>query len=487
MSQYSRPTATRRRFIQATAFSASAVALRGERALGANDTVRAGLIGCGGRGTSLAGQFAGLKNVDVVAISDPDTAQMDKLKSKVLDKKQSGVAVARHQDYRKLLEDKSLDVVIIATPNHWHTLVAIHAMQAGKDVYVEKPVCHDIWEGRQLVAAVEKYGRIVQAGTQNRSDVGLIKAFAHIQSGEIGAIKAVRGLCYRNRSSIGKSETPIKAPPTCDYDLWLGPARDLPMFRRKFHYDWHWIYNTGNGDVGNQAPHEFDLVSWVLGDPALPEKVQSFGNRFGWNDGGETANIQTVWYELGGVPVIFEVNDLWRKPDLNAGVTYKSLRVGVIVTCEGGEFRGGRGGGYILAPDGKTKIAKFPGDSGGGHAQNFIDAVRSRRADDLRAPIAKSFRSAAVPHLANISLRTGTAASTADLRQQLHHNADLADVITRQEAQLNDWNIDTTKEPYLFGPAVTVDPASERILGPESAQALYKENYRSEFAIPEIA
>lgn len=464
----------RRQFLKAAGGSAAVLAMPSFGVQGANDQIRLGLIGCGGRGTSLFDWFRGIAGVKFVAISDADTVAMDRIESK-------HKGLGKHQDYRKLLERDDVDAVVIATPNHWHALQTIHACQAGKDVYVEKPVTFSVDQGPAIIEARDKYQRIVQAGTQNRSDTGLIKAFDYIRSGKIGKIKAVRGLCYRNRASIGKLDKPLQIPASVDYNLWLGGCKDVPIMRPQLHYDWHWDFNTGNGDVGNQAPHEFDLVSWVLGD-ALPTKpVRSFGNRFGWNDAGDTANMQTVWYDLDGVPVIFEVNNMTIKPDLDASPAFKGLRVGIIVTCEGGEFVGGRGGGFVTGEDGKTKIERFPGDAGGGHARNFIDAVRSRKADALHGKLENSVASAMVPHLANLSYRTGDAAPRTQLRETL--GAELAEVIDRQEKQMKAWGIDTEKTPYLLGPEVTL-AADGKVTGPPAVVELATPNYRGDFGIP---
>jgi len=480
------PSLTRRRFLQAAAYTTAAMSLRGQGVIGANDQVRLGVIGCGQRGRGLAQQFAGLPNTRIVAVSDPDTAHMDQITAALL-KKAGGNKPDSHRDYRQLLERKDIDAVIIASPNHWHALHTIHACQAGKDVYVEKPVSHDIWEGRQMVAAANRHQRVVQAGTQNRSDVGLIDAFKYIQQGNIGKIKAVRGLCLQNRQSIGKVETPIKPPATLDYNLWLGPAMDEPILRPNLHYDWHWVYNTGSGNIGNQSPHELDMIRWVLGDPPLPTTLQSFGGRFGWNDAGQTANMQSVWFTLNEVPVVFELNDMRVKPDLNSATSYKGIRVGVIVTCEQGEFRGGRGGGFVLGPDGKTKLQKFPGDAGKNHAQNFIDVIRSRRMDDLRAPIGQAHQSAALTHLANISLRSGTSMPLEKLRAAAPNNADLHDIIDRQQQQLGEWKVDLKTTPCSLGSELTIDPKTETLAGPDQARKFYQPEYRSGFAIPEIS
>ena len=484
--QMTKPSSiTRRRFIQAAGFTATAMALRGQGVLGANNQVRIGVIGCGIRGNSLISQFSHLPDTRIVAVSDPDTARMEKAAASIL-KESGGAKVDQLRDYRTLLERKDIDAVIIASPNHWHALHTIHACQAGKDVYVEKPVSHDIWEGRQMVAAAKLHKRVVQAGTQNRSDVGLIKAFDFIQQGNIGKITAVRGLCLQNRESIGKVATPIKPPATVDYNLWLGPAQDVPIYRPHFHYDWHWVYNTGNGNIGNQGPHELDMIRWVLGDPQAPAKLQSFGGRFGWDDAGETPNMQAVWFTLNEVPVIFEVSDMWQRPDLNSPVSFKGIRVGIIVTCEGGEFRGGRGGGYILGPDGKTKLAKFPGDAGAGHAQNFIDTVRSRRMEDLRAPIEQAHQSTTLTHLANLSLRSGNSLPLEKLEQAVPDNADLHDVIQRQQKQLLDWKVDLHNTACTLGSELTIDPSGETVTGPENARRFNRTEYRHEFAVPEV-
>lgn len=479
------PAFTRRRFIQAATFTATAMALRGQGVIGANDQVRIGVIGCGIRGKALASQFSKLPNVRIVAVSDPDTVRMDQIASET--NKAAGNKPGLHRDYRKLLERKDIDAVIIASPNHWHALHTIHACQAGKDVYVEKPVSHDIWEGRQMVAAARHHQRVVQAGTQNRSDAGLIKAFDFIRQGNIGKITAVRGLCLQNRKAIGKVSAPVPPPATVDYNLWLGPAIDQPITRPRFHYDWHWFHHTGNANIGNQGPHELDLIRWVLGDPPMPAKLQGFGGRFAWDDAGETPNMQAVWFTLNEVPVVFEVNDLCQKPDLDAAASFKGIRVGVIVTCENGEFRGGRGGGYVLGPDGKTKLAKFPGDAGGNHAQNFLDTVRSRRMEDLRAPIDQAHQSSALTHLANISLRSGKSLPLGKLRDSLPDNADLHDILQRQQQHLREWNVDLQNTPCTLGSELTIDPQTETLLGPENARAFYQPEYRKEFAVPEIS
>lgn len=475
------PTQSRRRFLSTTSgLALSSMAFGFGQKPGANERVRVGLIGCGGRGCGLIKQAAGIKGVEVIAVCDPDTAHMDKAAAGLKGK------VDKVRNYRKLLERKDLDAVIIASGNYWHALHMIHACQAGKDVYVEKPVCYDVWSGIQMAAAVEKYGRIVQAGTQNRSDKGLINALQFIREGGLGEIKAMYGNCFRNRKSIGKVDKPITPPKTLDYDLWLGPARDEPLYRPSLHYDWHWDFNTGNGDMGNQGPHELDLLALFAGDPDMPSEMYSCGGRFGWNDAGNTANMQTAIFKLGGIPCTFEVNNMWQTPQRNAAAVYKGTRVGIIVTGEKGEFRGGRGGGYVVGPDGKTRIKKFPGDAGRNHMQNFFDCVRSGKAGDLKAPIEHSHKSANLSHFANISMRAGEQMPLEKVPAAVPQDDMLLDCLERQQAQLKEWNVDLTKTTGSIGTKVIIDPNTGLVSGSDAVKAFNQTHYRKGYEVPKV-
>ena len=467
---------TRRSFLKTGAALATTSAWPGaSRGQGANEQIRVGMIGCGDRGRQLYKSFAGEAGCRVVALADPDRKRLEEMNTA------AGGALAKHVDYRELLDRKDVDAVVIASPNHWHALHAIHACQAGKDVYVEKPVTFNVDQGSALLAAAVKHGRIVQAGTQNRSDEGLQQAVEFVKSGKIGAIKAIRGLCYRNRTSIGRIDQPLTPPAELDYNLWLGGARDLPVYRPNLHYDWHWDFNTGNGDVGNQGPHEMDVIAWFLDDPVMTGTVRSVGNRFAWNDAGNTPNLLTTWFEMGGVPVIFETNNLWVKPGLNSSPAYKGCRVGVVVTCEGGEFIGGRGGGYIKALDSNEKLHKFPGDGGAGHQANFLEAVRTRNPGLLRAPLAKSINSAQLSHLANLSWRAGEKVARPGLDAQVPDFA--LEVLERQEVQLREWSVDTGSSPHILGAEVTLAPDG-RLAGPAAVVQMGVTEYRKGFELP---
>ncbi len=272
-----------------------------------NDQLRVAVIGVHGRGMSHVGAFAGNNNLNTVitTVCDADSAVIGRA-MKSIEKKQ-GKAPKFEQDIRKVVEDKDIDIITIATPNHWHALAAIWALQNGKDVYVEKPVSHNVSEGRRIVETARKYNRICQTGTQSRSSTGLKEAMAFLHEGKLGKIKVARGLCYKPRGPIGKVSGPQPIPQSCNYDLWCGPAPKVPLMRKKLHYDWHWVWDTGNGDLGNQGIHEMDKARWGLNKHELAKSVVSVGGRFGYVDDGQTANTQICVFDYGDCELIFEV------------------------------------------------------------------------------------------------------------------------------------------------------------------------------------
>ena len=478
---------SRRQFLQqsslaiatsATLFASS----RAEEKTSVNEELRVAVIGVRGRGRDHISGFTAAPGTKVVAFCDCDKNVLDAAADKY-DKSQK-TKLKRYEDYRKLLEDKEIDIVAIASPNHWHALMTIDACEAGKDVYCEKPVCHNVWEGRQMIETMQKTKRIVGAGFQNRSDVGLMKAFPWIQAGNLGKITAVRGLCNRNRKSIGKTDKPLQPPAGLNYDLWLGPAQDIPMYRPQFHYDWHWVWNTGNGDMGNQGPHEMDLIQWILGDLGHPRSIRSVGGRFAWHDGGNTPNMQVATFDFGnGIPVVFEVRNIHNKK--NIGQFKGGPGVGVVVTCEGGEFQGGRGGGSAYDKDGK-QIKKFPGDAGKGHMDNFIEAVRKGDAKILRSPLVSAFHSSCMSHLANISVRTGSPIESGEVAARANDDSVMREVLSRFAGQLGDLKLDFAKTPWLIGDSLTFDGKAERFTAGETreaANALLKREYRKEYVV----
>lgn len=485
---------SRRRFLYASGLALASSALSAQRILGANETVRIGFIGAGRRSADLLRNFTKIPGVEVVAISDPDTAQMDARLNSIRTIREKARAeglvipdtrVEAIQDYRKLLERAEIDAVVVPSTNYWHTLHAIHAVQAGKHVYVEKPATFTHWEGRQLEAAAERYGRVIGIGYQNRSDPGPQDGIAYVQAGHLGRVRKVRVLCYRNRDSIGIQDKPLKPPSTMDYDLWLGPAPEHTTFRPEMHYDWHWDFHTGNGDMGNQSVHEIDMAYWLLGHPGLPTEVTSFGNRFAWNDGGNTPNMQVVWCRWGGAEVILETNDLKVSPDRNVARNRMGTRVGIIAECEKGYLKGGRGGMVALQPDGRSVIERFKGNGGKGHQLTFVEAVRSN--DSSKFPIVPSqaHPSESVMHLGNASYQMGDLHSTSELQSTLTGHGDLQQILVEQNEQLAAWGI---KDPtYFCGPAIRVRPETGEVTTPGVGPELIGPAYRKGFEVPKLA
>ena len=278
-------------------------------------------------------EIAKVPGFRLVGLCDPDQAVLE---GKYV-KKNPLPDVQKYRDLRKLLDEKNLDAVSIATPNHWHALAAIWAIQAGKDVYVEKPVSHNITEGRRIVEFARKHERMCQAGTQMRSSLQSIKqAVDYVQSGKLGKIKIARALNYKRRPSIGKVDGPQQPPETVDFDLWTGPAEKSPIMRKQFHYDWHWQWNTGDGDIGNQGIHEMDVARWFLGAPDISPMVLTVGGRVGYVDDGQTPNSCVVWHDYPQAPMIFEVRGLPQNASSKQMDAYKGVAIGVVIECEGG-------------------------------------------------------------------------------------------------------------------------------------------------------
>lgn len=478
---------TRREFVKtAGAAGATLMAASPATAKSHSDEIRVAVCGVHGQGFGNAQHIMGIDGARVVALCDPDSAVLDKRVHEI-NKENKGAKVDGHIDYREVLDRPDVDAVCIATPNHWHCLMAIHACQAGKDVFVQKPASHTIWEGGQLVKAANKYDRIVQVGTQNRSDVGLRPFYAELLAGKLGKVKMVRGLCYRNRQSIGKSATPVPPPETVDYNLWLGPAQDEVLYRPSMHYDWHWDFNTGNGDIGNQGPHEMDLIRWAFNDQSNASRVVSFGGRFAWDDAGNTPNMQFAAYQYGDVPVYFEVRNLWINPKVNASPTYRDGRVSVIIDCEDGYFVGGRGGGWTYDNDGE-KMEHFVGDAGEGHFRNFFKAMRSRKKSDLHAPIENGHHSACLSHMANVSYRLGKEMSPGELWERMSDDKEALDAIERYSEQLAEWDIDVKSVPWRTGASLGFDPEKEHFTGSSSlvakANEMLHRKDRAPFIVP---
>jgi predicted dehydrogenase len=476
----------RRQFLEDSMFAAAAAVAAGStgRLLAAdsdsssgsaNDRLNVAVVGVKGRGGSHISAFAGRKDTVITYVVDVDR-EIGNNRSIEIGKRQ-GVTPRFEEDLRKVLEDKSVDVVSIATPNHWHALAAIWAIQAGKVVYVEKPVSHNVSEGRRIVEAARKYNKICQTGTQSRSNPGMMDAVEYIKAGKIGEVKVARGLCYKSRGSIGPKGN-YAIPSSVNYDLWCGPAEMLPLTRKSLHYDWHWVWETGNGDLGNQGIHQMDIARWGLGVDELSKGVFTYGGRLGYEDAGETPNTEVVVHDYGPKSLVFEVRGL-KTGD------YKGAKVGVI-------FEGSDG--YVVLPTyhsgaafdkNGNKVAEFKGE--GDHFVNFLKAVRSRKSSDLNADIEEGHLSSALCHTGNISYRLGTAQSADQLAKTV---ADLKtqdkakETLERTLAHLKDNKVDLAATKITVGPSLEFDPKTETFPGNDRANAMLTRNYRKPFVVP---
>lgn len=406
---------SRRSFIKKTAVAGTGIitapTIISASVFGANDRINAAVLGIHGRGKNHISSLMELENVRVATLCDPDmnllNAQQKEFKEKY------GTEVKLEQDLRRVYDDKDIDVVTIATPNHWHALAMIWACQAGKDVYVEKPGSHNIWEGRKMIEAAEKYDRIVQHGVQLRSSPAVNEAIGLLRDGYIGRVYMARGLVFRWRESIGDAGT-SPVPEGIDYDLWTGPAQKRPFTRNLVHYNWHWNWPYGNGDVGNQGIHETDLCMWGL-DVGLPTKITSMGGKYLWDDAKETPETLTSTYNYPEENKIIQFEVRPWCTNTEEGVTVGNI------------FYGEKG---ILVVDGYDKYKTYmgqdrtpgkSGDDGGeaasgmdrgaggttGHFANFIEAVRKHDKSILNGPVETAHLSSGLAHLGNIAYRTG--------------------------------------------------------------------------------
>ncbi|MBN2473313.1 MAG: Gfo/Idh/MocA family oxidoreductase [Pirellulales bacterium] len=461
---------TRRTFLKRGCIGGAALALAPHaRVLGANDDLRVATVGFGGQGGLHIRLLRELPGVRVVALCDADRTVLDRGLKQAKD---LGQSVEGHRDVRKLLDDKNIDAVTTATPDHWHALVTVWACQAGKDVYVEKPLCHNLWEGRKMVEAARKYGRIVQFGNQQH---GHHTGEMRLEMPDLGRILVAHTSLNRMRQSIGKVTKPQPVPESLDYNLWTGPAPLEPLMRKRLHYDWHWVWPTGTGEIGNNGVYPLDALRLRLGQRTLPKRVMSLGGRFLFDDNGETPNTQLALFQYEPGPmVIFELRNL---PSEKGPKT-----IGAKIRCEKGESR-------LPGPTGPQ------GDTGPysahqGHLFNFVSAVRSRNVDDLRADVLEGHLSTALVHMANISYRLGTSHSADEVRDALQdRGSEAVDSFGRCREHLAANGVDFSKTEVVVGPWLEMDAQTERFVGESElvrrANALVRGHYREPFVIPE--
>ncbi|MDQ5979127.1 MAG: hypothetical protein QG602_2101 [Verrucomicrobiota bacterium] len=496
------PTSSRRTFLKTAALGAASVftARSWAQVAGANGDVRVAVVGLNGRGRDHLRQLRVIPGVRIAAICDVDTAVLARIAEALA---KDGLTPEKFTDLRQLLASPNVDAITIATPNHWHALMGIWACEAGKDVFVEKPVSHNIWEGRQLVAAAAKYGRVVQAGMQIRSGEGLQEAVQWVRAGNLGKIKIARGFCYKRRKTIGRTTGPQPVPATVDYDLWLGPAPLEQPRRARFHYDWHWFNTYGNGDVGNQGIHQMDVARWFLGEPGLPRTTLSIGGRLGYVDDGDTPNTQIVLHDYATAPLVFEVRGLPAKYDPDedkpgasgaeaAGAMaaamddYRGVKVGNVIECEGGSVVSP---GYFRATaidrDGKV-VREFNGEDR--MMRNFIDVVRSRKTADLCGQIEEGHISSSLCHLGGISHALGRAAELKEINDAARSSAWFAETCDRMTAHLAANRADYARTPLRLGAKLSLESGVERFTGgkAKNANALLTRAYRAPYTVPKL-
>jgi predicted dehydrogenase len=442
---------------------------------GPNDRIRVAVLGVRGHGKKLIDQFLQVPGVEIAAICDPDAAVAAPVVQGVADWQFTRPQDVR--DLRAVFDNPEIDAVAVATPHHWHALAAIWAMQAGKDVYLEKPVSHTVREGRLIAEAAKKYGRICQSGTHRRSHTALAAAVEAIQNGQIGEVKRAHCLSYRRRKSIGPT-VEAQAPQSVDFDLWTGPAPILPILRERFHYDWHWFWEFGNGGIGNNGVHRIDLARWAMGLKGLGDEVLSWGGRVGYDDAGRTPNTQVTLQRFGDRLVIQEVRGL-------PSEEWHSAKNGVVFFGDGAQIV--LDSEATLYDEDWQVVSRFDGEQKN-HASNFIDAVRARNPALLNCDIKEGHLSSALCHLGNISQRLGEPADLPTIRQAVQRWRDPQshlDVVDRMEAHLEDNGVGTQAQALTLGASLLVDSTGERFWNGDEANDLLFGSYRAPFVIPD--
>lgn len=479
---------SRRQFMQGTAALAAASAgahlidqtafaqeQQPARRGGANERLNVAVIGVRGRGKSHIGGFANRHNCQVTHLCDCDEGVVADAMNQA--QRQQNRRPTFVKDLRRIMDDNTIDIVAIATPNHWHALAAIWAMQSGKHVYVEKPVSHNVWEGRRIVEISRQTGKLCQAGTQIRSSTGVIEGIQFLRSGQLGRLQVARGLCYKPRGSIGTAPAAGgNIPNTIDYSLWCGPAPvQRPMRRQRLHYDWHWTWDYGNGDLGNQGIHQMDIARWGMGKNELCRSVTSVGGRFGYEDDGETANTQIAAFDYGDSQLIFEVRGL--RTD-----RYRGAGIGNVFHCTEG---------YLVVPSYSSAIAynndgevirRFNG--GGDHFGNLVSAIRNNRREELKGEILEGHLSSALCHLANISYRMGTPTPFNRRNAAFQGNEAASETFTRMREHLGANQVPLDNTNYMLGATLAMNPQTERFTNNDRANGMLTREYREGFVVP---
>ena len=460
----------RRKFLAQSSLFAS-FAISGTKSsgkiIGANERINVAVCGIKGRGTSHMGGHGRQKNVVISHLVDPDT-RLHEARKKFIHSKFKNTPECV-QDVRNVLDNKEVDVISIATPNHWHSLMSIWACQAGKDVYVEKPLSHNLFEGRKLVEAAKKYGRIVQHGTQNRSLSKWSDLAKEIASGKRGKLEVALGTCHKRRKSIGFKDT--KSPPNeLDFDLWTGPAPKENYHENLVHYNWHWFWNYGNGDIGNQGVHQMDIARWMIPGAVWPQKVFCVGGRFGYKDQAQTANTQLAIFDYGESLLVFDVRGLSGKSNMGVSNHVYFDKNAKQKTTKSHGIK------HIkdpLADRGKVDIF-----------ENFIQAVRNRKENHLDAHVYEGHVSSGLCHLANLSYRLGEKSSFSKKNKDFGGNKKAYEYFERMQEHLKENGLTLEETDYIVGRTLNFDSKTESITGDDEANKMLSRTYRPPYMVP---
>ncbi len=462
------------------------------RPLGANSDVRVGVVGLRNKGAEHVKDIDGIRGARITALCDVDQEFLDRESAKLSKKNRT---VETYRDIRDMLEKADIDAVVIATPNHWHALAALWAMEAGKDVYLEKPVTHTFAEGEAIVAATRKHKRIVQAGTQYRSEEGMGEAIEWIREGNLGRPQWMHAVSYKRRKPVTRRKSPGIIPATLDYDLWCGPAEKETLYRSRVHYDWHWRWNTGGGDLGNMGVHDLDIARRIMGDPGHPSVIAASGGRFGFGkDAGETPNTQLSAFSFKNPPnfpgvdkmvLTHEMRGLPMKFGMDAMDHFRGVRTGVILQCTDGFLAGS------VAYDSKgKKIRKFGDYGGSGHQLNWLKAVTDQGSSILAAPIEQGHLSSALCHLGNISIRipgkAGGNTSDPGASAAIDLLLGMPPFEEKMKDHLRENAIDFNEEPITQGAILHFDGKKFQHAHANEANALLSRAYRSGFELPSV-
>ena len=465
---------SRRKFIaQSSAFAAFAISgtKSSGNIIGANERINVAVCGIKSRGSSHIGGHGRQKNVCISHLVDPDSRLYEGRKKFVTNKFKNTPECV--QDVRLVLDNKDVDVISIATPNHWHSLMSMWACQAGKDVYVEKPLSHNLFEGRKLVEAAKKYNCMVQHGTQNRSLRKWSDLANEIASGKRGKLEVALGTCHKRRKSIGFKD-PTSPPSELDFDVWTGPASKEKYHENLVHYNWHWFWNYGNGDIGNQGVHQMDIARWMIPGAVWPKKIICLGGRFGYKDQAETANTQLAIFDYGESLLVFDVRGLEGKTNMGVSNHVYFDQNAKQTNVQSRETHGIKNIKDPLADRGDVDIF-----------ENFIQAVRSRKEVDLDAHVYEGHVSSGLCHLANVSYRLGEKTSFRKKTKPFGNNPKASEYFERMQEHLKDNGLKLEETDYIVGRTLAFDASTESIKGDEEANQLLSRQYRPPYVVPD--